>query len=293
MNNAVIYPRFSSTGQNEMTIEGQIRVCTKFAESRGLTVIGLYDKDKAKSASKETEKRKDLHRMFTDAETGAFQYIIVYTMDRFARNRNESVLFKSQLAKFGVKVLSATEPIADDEGGELYEMFLEWNAEKYSQRLSKVVKNGLTTAVANGTYTGQKVLYGYKLIDSGRRGGKGRIIHKVAIDEEQAPVVRYIFTEYAKGTDKKEIADALNAKGYRIKGKPFKFRAFENWLPNAKYTGEYIFGGRECNNTFPPIIGKALFDDVQKRLVKNKILAGANSAVEPYLLTGKAVCARL
>ena len=289
MKNAVLYPRYSSTGQNEQSIDGQIRVCKEYAEKQGLNVIRIYDGDKAKSASKETEKRKDLHRMFTDAESGAFQYIIVYTMDRFARNRAESVLFKSQLAKLGVKVLSATEPISNDEGGELYEMFLEWNAEKYSQRLSKRVKDGLRTSIENGTYTGQRLILGYKLVATGKTGGKGNI-HKVEIDEEQAEIIRYIFNEYANGTNKKVIADTLNEKGLRYRGKPFSHRTFEHWLNNDKYTGEFMFGDILCTNMFPQIIDKLLFEKVQERLKSNKILSGANSAIEPYLLTGKAFC---
>lgn len=289
MKNAVIYARFSSVGQNEQTIDGQIRVCREYAEREGLSVIGIYDKDKAKSASKETEKRKDLHRMFADAETGAFQYIIVYKMDRFARNRNESRIFKSELANHGVRVLSATENITDDEGGELYEMFLEWNDEKYSQRLSKRIRDGLITSLENGTYTGTKIIYGYKLIDTARKGKKGTI-HKVAIDEEQAAVVRFVFEEYAKGTSKKEIVEMLNAQGLKHKGKPFHTRLFEKWLVNVKYTGEFERFDRVWNNIYPPIVDKLLFEKVQERLKENQILSGANSAVEPYILTGKAFC---
>lgn len=289
MKNAVIYARFSSSGQNEQTIDGQIRVCREYAEKQGLSIIKVYDKDKAKSASKETEKRKDLHRMFADAETGAFQYIIVYKMDRFARNRNESRIFKSELAKHGVRVLSATENITDDEGGELYEMILEWNDEKYSQRLSKRVHDGLDTAVANGTYCGGHLIMGYKLIDTDKRGGKG-IIHKVGIDEEQAEIVRFIFTEYASGTDKKAIADMLNAKGSKYKGKSFHLRTFESWLFNTKYTGEFHLGDRLVDNVYPQIIDKLLFEKVQARLKSNRIFAGVNKAPVTYLLTGKAFC---
>ena len=289
MENAVIYPRYSSHGQNDMTIEGQIRICTEFAHSRGLNVIKIYP-EKAKSASKDTHKRKAFQQMLHDAESGAFQYIIVYKFDRFARNRFESMMIKHQLKeKCGVKVLSALEPVTDDEGGELYEMFVEWNDEKYSQRLSVRIRDGLTTSVENGTFTGSKLIFGYKLIDTDKTGKKGTI-HKVAIDEKQAEIVRFVYTEYAKGTDKKDIAAALNARGERFNGKPFKGRTFDRWLTNAKYTGEYYFGGRLCANTYPPIIDKLLFAEVQKRLAKNKILAGANSAVEPYLLTGKAYC---
>ena len=111
MKNAVIYPRYSSHGQNDMTIEGQIRICTEFAHSRGLNVIKIYP-EKAKSASKDTHKRKAFQQMLHDAESGAFQYIIVYKFDRFARNRFESMMIKHQLKeKCGVKVLSALEPV--------------------------------------------------------------------------------------------------------------------------------------------------------------------------------------
>ena len=79
--------------------------------------------------------------MVSDAQTGAFKYIIVYMFDRFARNRHDSVMYKEMLKeKFGIKVISALEPIADDEGGEFYEMFLEWNAEKYTNDFPSVLK---------------------------------------------------------------------------------------------------------------------------------------------------------
>lgn len=287
MKNAVIYARYSSQGQNEQSIEGQVRICTAYAESKGFTVVKTY-MDKARTGT--NDNRPDFQKMISDADKGAFQHIIVYKFDRFARNRIDSIMYKAQLKKqYGIRVVSATEPVSDDEGGEIYEMFLEWNDEKYSERLSKRVRDGLDTSVKNGTYCGGYLIYGYKLIDTDKKGNKGTI-HKVAIDEEQAEIVRFIFTEYANGTDKKEIADELNKRHILYKGKPFTFRTFENWLSNAKYTGEFMHGQRLCANTYPAIIDKATFAKVQKRLQQNKILAGANSAIEPYLLTGKAFC---
>jgi hypothetical protein len=199
-------------------------------------------------------------------------------------------MYKAKLKKeHGIRVVSATEPVSDDEGGEIYEMFLEWNDEKYSQRLSKRIKDGLATSIANGTYTGTSIVYGYKLVGTGKQGRKGKI-HKVAIDEEQADVVRFIYNEYAKGTPKKEIADMLNAKGLRHRGQPFHYDNFERWIKNEKYTGEYDYGGQRISNIYPQIIDKLFFDKVQKMLAKNKKMSGANSAVEPYILTGKAFC---
>ncbi len=291
-NNAVIYPRFSSHGQNEMTIEGQIRICREYAESQGYNVVGIYP-EKARTGTNDS--RPAFQRMIKDAASGKFQYIIVYMFDRFARNRRDSIMYKEMLKQeYGVRVISATQPISDDEGGEFYEMFLEWNDEKYSKRLSKRVRNGLDTSVANGTFCGGHLVYGYKLRQepTARVGRRNRFTKFVEIDEEQAEIIRYIFTEYDKGVEKQDIAAALNARGARFGGKPFKGRTFDKWLTNAKYTGEFTFGVRLCNNTYPAIIDKALFERVQKRLAKNRYFAGGTATARvPYLLTGKAFCA--
>ena len=287
-NNCVIYARFSSHGQNEQSIESQIRTCKEFADSKGYNVIGIYS-DKAKTGT--NDKRPDFQRMMKDAQSGTFRYIIVYMMDRFSRNRRDSIMYKEMLKeKYGIKVLSALEPISDDEGGEFYEMFLEWNAEKYSKRLSKRIRDGIDTSVKNGTYCGGKLMYGYKLIDTEKTGKKG-IIHKVEINEEEAEVVRFIFESYANGIPKKKIAEALNVKGHRFNGKKFTFRMFEHWLVNEKYTGEFTFGGRVCTNVYPQIIDKTLFKKVQDKLNEKRYVSGGeNTAKVPYLLARKLYC---
>lgn len=87
MNNCVIYARFSSHGQNEQSIEAQVRICKEMAESKGLKVINIYP-DKAQSGTNDS--RPAFQKMISDAQSGAFQYIIVYMFDRFARNRRDS-----------------------------------------------------------------------------------------------------------------------------------------------------------------------------------------------------------
>ena len=213
--------------------------------------------------------------------------------DRFARNRRDSIMYKEMLKQdYGIRVLSATQPISDDEGGEFYEMFLEWNDEKYSKRLSKRVRIGLDTSVENGTFCGGFLIYGYKIRKEPIAGKRDKFIKYVEIDEEQAEIVRYVFTEYDKGVPKKDIADALNAQGKRLNGKPFTGKSFDKYIVNPKYTGEFYFGERLCTNTYPAIIDKALFERVQKRLAANRYFAGgAATARVPYLLTGKAFCA--
>ena len=170
MKNAVIYARYSSQGQNEQSIESQIRTCSEFAEGQGYNVINTYS-DKARTGTNDS--RPSFQRMIKDAASGKFEYIIVYMFDRFARNRRDSIMYKEMLKQdYGIRVLSATQPISDDEGGEFYEMFLEWNDEKYSKRLSKRVRNGLDTSVENGTFCGGHLVYGYKprkRTDEGRK----------------------------------------------------------------------------------------------------------------------------
>ncbi len=288
-NMAVVYARFSSHGQNEQSIEAQVRICKEFAESRGLKVINIYP-DKARTGTNDA--RPSFQKMIADAESGAFKYIIVYMFDRFARNRRDSIMYKEMLKeKYGIRVLSALEPIAEDEGGEFYEMFLEWNAEKYSKRLSKRVKDGLDISVANGTFCGGYLIYGYKIELEPIPGRINKFIKHIVVDEEAAYSIRYAFEQYYKGVTKKEIADALNKQGCRYKGKPFKSKILDKWFINPKYTGEFHFGGRLSTNMYPPIIEKELFLGVQKRLQENKYFAGGMAtAKEPYLLTGKLFC---
>ena len=193
--------------------------------------------------------------------------------------------------KFGIKVLSALEPIADDEGGEFYEMFLEWNAEKYSKRLSKRVRDGLDTSVANGTFCGGTLIYGYRIELEPIPNKPNKSVKKVVINEEEAEVLRFAFEHYYNGYTKKEIADIMNEKGYRFRGKLITSKTFDRYFVNPKYTGEFTFGGRVCNNMYPQIISKEIFDGAQKRLAQNRYtLGGKETAKAPYLLTGKLFC---
>ena len=289
MKNCVIYSRFSSHGQNEQSIDGQVRICKEFAASKNLNVINIYS-DKAKTGT--NDDRPGFQRMIKEAASETFDYIIVYMFDRFARNRRDSIMYKEMLKeRYGIRVLSALEPIAEDEGGEFYEMFLDWNAEKYSKRLSKRVKDGLSTSVDNGTYCGGHLLYGYYVEREPIPGKANKTINRLAINEDEAKIIRYVFKQYANGKSKKEIAESLNSQGYRYKGKPFIGRSFDKWLYNQKYTGDFLFGGRVATKMYPAIIDKELYEQVQERLKANQyFMGGTQSARETYLLTGKLFC---
>lgn len=163
--NIVIYARFSSHNQNEQSIEGQLNACHEFAKRNGYTVIHEYI-DRAISGT--TDKRPEFLKMVEDSAKKQFKYIIVYQLDRFARNRYDSATYKAKLKKNGVRVLSARENITDDASGILIEGVLESMAEYYSAELSQKIKRGMELNASKCLSTGGNVALGF-CVDRGRR----------------------------------------------------------------------------------------------------------------------------
>lgn len=120
--NVVIYARFSSHNQHETSIEGQLKECYAYAQRNGYTVIETYI-DRALTGT--NDNRPEFQKMIDDSAKKQFQAILVYQLDRFARNRYDSATYKARLKKNGVKVLSARENISDDASGVLMEAVLE------------------------------------------------------------------------------------------------------------------------------------------------------------------------
>jgi DNA invertase Pin-like site-specific DNA recombinase len=277
MANAVIYARFSSHAQNEQSIEGQLRVCYEYAEREGYAVVGEYI-DRALTGR--SDDRPDFQRMISDAKKRAFEYVIVYKLDRFARNRYDSAIYKHKLKQYGVKLLSAMENIGDNPESIILEAVLEASAEYYSVDLSQKIKRGRRESAMKGKFIGGGIPTGYKSI-----GGA------LIIDEEKAPMIKYAFEQYAAGVSKKEIIDELNARGLRnSKGKPFGASAFQKALQCEKYIGVLDQCGIRIEGGCPALIDKETFDKVQARLAQNRHKGGANKAKVEYLLSGKIFC---
>ncbi len=274
---AVIYARYSSHGQQEQSIDGQLRDCYAFADRQGYSVIAEYI-DRALTGR--NDDRPDFQRMLADARKRQFKYIIVWKLDRFARNRYDSAVHKAELKKYGVRVISATENITDEPEGIMLEGLLESLAEYYSANLSKHVKRGQRESVLSGNVPGGVPPYGFKLVDK-----------KLVADEEKAPIIRYIFEEYAKGVSKKQIFDTLNAKGIKTaQGNSFSLNTMTHTLRNSKYIGKFIYNNEEVEGCCEALISEDIFNAVQKRLDYAKHAPAAGKAKNEYLLQGKAFC---
>lgn len=275
--NTVIYARFSSHGQNEQSIEGQLHDCPAYAQQEGYVVIGEYI-DRTKSGR--FDARPDFLRMVKDAEKKHFEVIIVWKLDRFARNRYDSATYKARLRKYGVKVISAMENIGDNPEGIILEGPLESMAEYYSANLSQNVRRGQRETIAKGRWCGGQVPYGYKSVD-------GRLV----ADERTVPTIRYLFEQYAKGVSKREIIDALNERGVRTRtGRRLTLSSFQTVLNNPTYVGRHIWQGEVIEGCAGAIIDERTFNAVQTILKQRaKAMAAAKAKVE-YQLQGKLFC---
>lgn len=278
MQQAVIYARFSSSAQREESIDTQVRECTDFAHKQGFEILRVYA-DHAKSGR--TANRPEFQRMIKDASYGKFQAVILYTLDRFARNRLDSALYKAKLKKSGVRILYAKQPISEEPEGIILESVMEGYAEYYSASLARSVKGGMKENALRAKSTGGTFPLGYTRNPDGT----------FAIVPGEAEIVRRVFDLYAKHTSKAEIARTLNHEGYRRRdGKPFSKRSFDHVLANPKYYGLYRYDDVDVENGMPPIITKELFDKVQKVLEETSKSKARYKAQEEYLLSNRIFC---
>lgn len=286
--NVVIYPRFSSQRQNETSIEAQLQECYRFCEENKFKVVGEYI-DRATSAK--TTDRPEFQRMIKDSKKGLFEGIVVYQLDRFARNRYDSVIYKELLRKNGVRVFSAKEHIGEGAESIILEGVLEAVAEYYSVELGQKVDRNMRLNASKGYFNGGFVPLGYKLstIKFDTYSKK-----KFEIDNETAPIVKEIFEMRAGGSSIVEIIDYLNSKGYKnSRGKSFEKSSLQTMLSNKRYIGVNIYRDEEFPGTIPAIIGADLFDKVQRIKENIKHAPACSKAKEEYILTTKLFCRSL
>ncbi len=275
---AVIYARYSSDNQREESIEGQIRECTAFAEKNGITILRHYI-DRAFSAK--TDNRPEFQNMIKDSGKRLFDMIIVWKLDRFARNRYDSARYKAALKKNGVKVVSATEVISDGAEGIILESVLEGYAEYYSADLSEKVVRGMTENALKSKYNGGTLPIGYQ-IDSDQC---------FQLDPLTAPFVREAFQRYDEGATMTQIRDWLNGQGVKnTRGQKMTYNSIQHLLNNRRYIGEYTYRDIVVPDAIPAIVPQDLFDRVQEKLAKNKKAPARHKAEDDYLLTTKLFC---
>ena len=208
MKSAVIYARYSSDSQSEQSIEGQLRVCNEYARNNDILIVATYI-DRAMTGK--NDNRPDFQKMLKDSARKQWDYVLVYKLDRFSRNKYETAVHKHTLKNNGVRVISATEFVPDTPEGIILESMLEGYAEYYSAELSQKINRGLRESRLKGQFCGGKLPYGYRVENK-----------KIFVDDLEAKTVHYIFEQYSIGVVVPQIIVELNEKGLLHRGTPFR-----------------------------------------------------------------------
>ena len=278
--NGVIYARYSSDNQREESIDGQVRECLAYAEKNGIQIIETYI-DRAMTAK--TDKRPDFQRMIKDSYKKGFDVVLVWKLDRFARNRFDSAKYKMILRQNEVRVLSATEAISSRPEGILMESMLEGWAEYYSAELAEKVIRGQTENALKCKSNGGTLPFGYYVDDE----------QHFQINLDTAPFVCVAFQMYDEGYTMKEIAADFKRRGIKnTRGTDFTINTISNLLSNRRYIGEYKYRDIVIPDGIPAIVDKDLFDRVQQQIEKNKKAPARYKADADYILTTKLYCGK-
>ena len=277
---AVIYARYSSEKQTEQSVEGQLRECSEFAARKGYTIVKTYA-DRAISGKK-ADNRPEFMQMIEDSKQKNFNVIIVWKIDRFSRDKYDSVFYKNTLKKNGVSVISATEPIDDSPEGQLMESIFEGFSVYFIKDLALKTSRGMTENVLKGKSNGGTPTFGYT-IDEDKH---------FQIDPVKALIVADIFRRFASGESTKSILATLIEQGIKTgHNKAPTYSFITSLIKNRRYLGEYRFNDTVVENAIPQIIDPEIFEKCQKKLMANQRKPATFKPVrEKYLLTGKIYC---
>lgn len=297
MPTAVAYARYSSDKQRGESVDGQIRAMQSWADKNGVEIIKIYI-DHAESAT--SDARNEFRKMIFELKDTNPNYVLTHKMDRFARNRYDSAIYKREIQKAGARYIAVDQPIDDSPEGVILESLLEGMAEYYSKNLAREVMKGMSENAYKAQFNGGWVPLGYD-IDENKR---------YVINDYEAETVRLIFNMKLAGKSYGEIADELNALGRKTKrGRSFGKNSIYEILRNEKYCGNYTFNktpkriaGRRNNrvknppeeiiridDAIPAIVSKYDWQRVNEKLDKNK-RGPRDIDKSSYILTGVLRC---
>lgn len=258
---AVAYIRVSTDMQTEYSPDSQLKLIKDYAAKNDMILGDVYA-DEGISGTK-VEKRDEFKRMITDAKAGNFDVILIYHTSRFARNHEESTVYRNMLKRKGIDVISITQPSVDYKTDLLMNAINSVIDEWYSIDLSANVKRGMKEKASRGQHF-TKPPFGYARPDKGK---------PMVIVEDESLVIKYIFDEYESGNGMYLIAKRLSDKGYRTKnGIVFSKVRIRQILVNPVYKG-YLSWASDGETMIvkadhEPIISEAQFEAVQKRIAE-------------------------
>lgn len=281
---AAAYIRVSTDEQADQSPESQLIEICKYARNNNLILPDdLIFMDEGISG-KRSENRPGFQRMIGEAKEkpAPFDVILLWKFSRFARNQEESIVYKALLRKqCGVDVISVSEPLPGGPFASLIERIIEWFDEFYSIRLSQEVKRTMKVKAERGEFQSSPS-FGYRAhMEPGQKT-------TLELDPMEAPIVKEIFDRFNAGDGFYVIAKWLNSLGVTThRGNPFENRTIEYILRNPVYIGKLRWTptGRSRRNfdnpdtivadgAHEPIISEEVFETAQKRIAEIKEVWG-------------------
>ena len=295
--NVAFYARVSSEKQDvDLSISAQLRSLREYASRNNHQVVKEYV-DEAESGK--TTARPAFREMIAAARRSPrpFDLILVWKYSRFARSREDSIVFKTMLRKNGVRVVSISEPAEDTPTGKLLEAMIESLDEFYSANLGEEVTRGMRESASRGFYISAQAPYGYRKVKV-CDGGKDR--PKLDVEPNQARIVARIFDLVREGKGLMEVAKELNREGVAgPSGKGWLKTTIRKILTNEAYTGTLVWG--RCSvrnlppirveNAWPTIIDRDTFEQAHALLKERApVSLHPKRVASRYLLSGLARC---
>ena len=273
MKTAAAYVRVSTDDQIEYSPDSQIKKIREYAESHDMILPDEFIFLDEGISGRSAEKRPQFMNMIGLAKSKPkpFDVILLWKFSRFARNRQDAILYKSMLRKdCSIDVVSITEQLSDDPTSILIEALLEAMDEYYSINLAQEVKRGMTEKFSRGGVV-TIPSFGYDVVNG-----------EYVINETEAPIVKMIFEDFVSGVPYKRIAMKLNALGIKTKrGNSFENRTVQYILLNPVYIGKLRWTptGKNLNDRYHEnpetlvvdsnhqhIISQELFDAAQRKI---------------------------
>ena len=304
--NIVLYARVSSEKQveNDLSISAQLKALRNYATKNEWTVYREFI-DEAESAR--TANRPSFQKMISLAKQKPklFDTILVWKLSRFARNREDSIIYKSLLRRRGISVISINEKLDDSPSGKMLEGIIEVMDEFYSANLAQDTMRGLKENASRGFRNGGVPPMGYKTKKVVIGASKKSILD---VDKNFSPIIQRIFNMFISGLGAKEIVNKLNAEGIKTnKGKFWSKNVIYYILKNEVYTGTLVWNRKAKNqfkansnnsnevirieNKYPALIGKKTFFDVQNLLKeRSPKITSPRTISSKYLLSGLVFC---
>lgn len=258
-----LYIRVSTDDQAELSPDAQKRLLLDYAKKNGIIISNDFIFSESVSG-RHVQKRPEFQRMIGIAKQPShpIDVILVWKYSRFARNQEESIVYKSMLKKDHVDVISISEPLIDGPFGSLIERIIEWMDEYYSIRLSGEVLRGMKEKALQNGYQSSPCL-GYEAVGHGK---------PYQINEAEYAMVSYIMDLYDnQNMDETAIARKCNDLGYKTKrGNPFERRTIDRILQNPFYCGIVSWNGVEFEGAHEVRISKERFDRRQRLIASQK-----------------------